>query len=136
MRLDAGARALNRLARTLTDEYARKRITWAYADAIKVEATRRAQGRPTPQAPAVARALWARGSRVKTNARATIGGRSVRTDRIAGAEFGSNRYRQFRHAHTGTRGIWFYPAGEDVAEDASIGDDALEEMVRRALGGP
>lgn len=135
MKLDAGARALGRLNRALTDEYTRRRITWAYADAIKVEATRRAQGRPTPQAPAVARALWARGSRIKTNARATIGGRSVRTDRIAGAEFGSNTYRQFRHAHTGSRGIWFYPAGEAVIEDPTVGDDALDEMVKRALGG-
>lgn len=31
---------------------------------------------------------------------------------LFGAEFGSNRFTQFPHAHTGTQGIWFFPTIE------------------------
>lgn len=34
---------------------------------------------------------------------------------LFGSEFGSDRYRQFRHPHQGRDGIWFFPTIEEQA---------------------
>jgi hypothetical protein len=54
---------------------------------------------------------------------------------LFGAEFGSNRFAQFGHAHTGRKGIWFFPTIEASAsmilkEWQAAADDIVRAFTR------
>jgi hypothetical protein len=86
----------------------------------------------SPQARIVAATLKVKRDRVpvlEVGGTKRIGRNKVPANRLMfGAEFGSNRFRQFHKRHTGTAGSWFY--GTVKREEAEIGRMWLEAADR------
>ena len=98
-----------------------------FAEAVLRQAVQTASSRPTPQAPMAARGLSLQGSTIRSLA----GGASGAV--AASAEFGSDIYLQFHAAHN-PRGYWLYPSAESASAHKA-GDDALEDILQRAIRG-
>lgn len=74
---------------------------------------------PTPQASKVAPKVRPLSDRVPAiQATDPVKPRGIRGHGVLfGAEFGSNQFGQFHHAHTGREGLWFFPTVERDADD-------------------
>lgn len=118
---------LKQEALKLSEELARK----AREQAMEAE---------TPQAPLLVPTIRARKDRVP---KIVVGGnkkigpfRTPAYGVLFGAEFGSNQFRQFHHAHTGRKGLWFFPTVE--AEQQQISDawnEAADHVIAKFTGG-
>lgn len=135
--LDDGARAMEVLRRDLLDS---TRIEAEVARAILKKARTNAARRPTPQARMVASGMVARrGVVIGFASRRVFGSGSDRPVKLGhlayGAEFGSDRHRQFGPRNPA--GYWLHPAAEgvnpdiDKAEDDYL-DDAIDAAIRSA----
>jgi hypothetical protein len=119
--LKQGQRDLEQLQDELEDTDA---IARAYAEGVLAEAVRRAQGRPTPQAPMAADAMGIQGNTITV----LTGGAPEAVS--AGSEWGSTLYPQFGPRNDG--GYWLMPATES-AEAVAAGDRYLEQITERAV---
>jgi len=135
--LDDGARAMETLRREILDT---AKLEQNVARAILDKARSNAQRRPTPQARMVASGMVARrGVVIGFASRRVFGSGSgvpVKLGVLAyGAEFGSDRYRQFGPRRAS--GYWLHPAAEqpnndiDKAEDDYV-DGAIDAAIRSA----
>lgn len=118
---DEGASILRRLADLLVDRGNQARLRKDYAFAVRRGAVQRAAGRPTPQAPMVARGLRVKGGTVLGFPRTTVTSSSGprRMDGVSfGAEFGSSSYPQFGPRRES--GYFLNPAAEAVNDRVGL----------------
>lgn len=121
---------LEELSKTLGDSG--PLLAEVFSQEVLRRAKLRAATRPTPQAPIVASAAYARKGIVSINTRQRVGHLRTPAGKIAaGSEFGAERYKQFQAPHT-MKGYWMYPARDDVNGDPVFltkVDKSLETML-------
>ena len=122
--LEYGQRVLRRIAGELENP---EKLEHAFAEAVLQQAVAKAAGRPTPQAPMAAGNLRVQGSEILPSA----GGPPE--DVAYSAEFGSDIYLQF-HRPKNRSGYWLMPSA-DSPSALKAGDDALEDLLQRAIRG-
>lgn len=112
---DEAASILRRFADGLESEREQEQLAGEYAEDVRTLAVRRADARPTPQAPMIGRVLVQRGGSVLAPAGATVhssSGSAAAGDVAFGAEYGSTLYPQF--APRRASGYFLTPSLEDV----------------------
>lgn len=123
-------RAFRDLPKDASDELRTASMEIAESLAVKIRTA--AGSDRSPQARLVAATLKVKRDRVpvlEVGGTKRIGRNKVPANRLMfGAEFGSNRFRQFHKRHTGTTGSWFY--GTVEREQAEIGRQWLEAADR------
>lgn len=122
--LEYGRRTIRRLLRELRQP---EELEHSYAEAILAQAVRNAARRPTPQAPMAAENMTVEDATI-----APLAGGNPAAVAI-GSEFGSAQYAQF-HAPPNPRGMWLYPAAEDVSVLAAT-DRELEKLLQKVIRG-
>lgn len=126
--------AFNRLPKDASQELRERSLALAEALVPKIQADARAD--VSPQAKLLAPTVKARRDRVPV----VVAGGTKRIGRLRrpawtllfGAEFGSNRFRQFRKSHTGRAGSWMFGVVETHrAAIFKAWDEAADAVVRK-----
>lgn len=138
IRIDGMAETLNAfraLPKAASDELREASLDLSRKLALSAKAAGIAEGE---QAALVARTVKANRDRVPSvtaGGSRRVGSRKAPAWRLLfGAEFGSNRYRQFPRLHTGRAGIWFFPTIEREATSIAHGWQTAARGIVRSFG--
>lgn len=130
-------KALNRLPKEANQAVREESLKLAQALAVRAQAA--AVSDRAPQSKLIAPTIRARRDRVPV----IVAGGTKRVGRnrvpawkvLFGAEFGSDRFSQFRRAHSGRKGYWFFPLVEKEGPTVAKAWSKAADRIVRAYGG-
>lgn len=107
----------------------------ALAQVLAARAKTAAVSAPTPQAALVAGTVRVKSDRlpaIQAGGSSPVGRHGVPAWKVLfGSEFGSNRYSQFGHSHTGQSGLWLFPTVErEQAAQIKAWGQVADDIVR------